>query len=104
MPLTCQSGLTTGQAPDGTAAQGVDARTALLAGLREAAAGDPRVHAEIVQGTRENRHRDGGRLIAVPGWRGVLVTLASGDGADDQPHNEYQCSDVHGHLRQLTDC
>src|SRR5258708_40047593 len=64
----------------------------LLAGLRQVAARDLWVDAEVVQRAREDGHRDRGRLVAVPGRRGVIVALARGDGTTDQPHNEYHAA------------
>lgn len=60
-------------------------RSGLLAGLRQAVAGDLRVDAQVVQRARDDRHGDGGRLAAVRGRVGVVVTLACGNSADDQP-------------------
>ena len=56
--------------------------------------GDPRVDAEVVQRAREDRHRDGGGLAAIRGRASVVVALTCGNGANDQPQDKHQGSDL----------
>jgi hypothetical protein len=49
---------------------------------------DLRVHAHVVERARENRHGDRARTRAVGVRTAVVVALAAGDGADDQPDDE----------------
>src|SRR5207244_124170 len=70
-----------------------------FAGLRGLARG-LRVHAEVVERTRDDRQRDRGRLAAPPDRPGVVVTLGAGDGADGQPRDQQCCPDPHCYLRR----
>src|ERR1700733_12356745 len=63
---------------------------------------DFRVHAGVVERPRENCHGDRARPGAVWVGSGVVVALAAGDGADDQPHEEQHCADSHFYLRERT--
>src|SRR5580658_4385647 len=63
---------------------------------------DFRVRADEVKRARQNCHGDGACPGAVRVGAGVVVALAAGDGADDQPHEEQHCADSHFCLRERT--
>jgi acetolactate synthase-1/2/3 large subunit len=68
---------------------------ALLAGLRNVA-GDLGVDAHVVQRASQDRDHDRARPGARLRGLGVVVPLATGDGADDQPDQEYYSANSHG--------
>jgi acetolactate synthase I/II/III large subunit len=68
---------------------------ALLAWLWNMA-GDLGVHSDVVQRTGQDRDGDRARSGARVRRFAVIVALASGDGADDQPDQEYHSANSHG--------
>ena len=59
-----------------------------------------RIHASVVERACKNSHDDRARSGAVRVRTAVVVALASGDGADDQPDDDYDRSDTHDCLRR----
>ena len=71
----------------------------LLAWPRHRAA-DLRVHAQVVQGTSDDRYRDRARPGATGDGPVVIAALAAGDSTDDQPYDKQYCPDPHLALRR----
>ena len=59
-----------------------------------------RIHASVVERACKKSHDDRARSGAVRVRTAVVVALASGDGADDQPDDDYDRSDTHDCLRR----
>jgi RNA polymerase sigma factor (sigma-70 family) len=73
----------------------------LPAGLGRGAV-DPRVHAQVVEGTGDDRHRDRADLGAAADRPVVVAALPGRGHADDQPDNEHQRSEPHRRLLSRT--
>src|SRR5580700_12055310 len=66
----------------------------VLAGLRDGAI-DPRVDAQVVKGTGEDRHHGRAGLGAGADGPAVVAALPGREGADDQPYEEQHRPDAH---------
>ena len=93
----CGSGLGVARSQYGVSGSGTRSRIRrrrLLAGLRHGAV-DLRGHARVVEGTREDRHRDRPGLGATADGPAVIAALPGSDSADDQPYDKKHRSDAH---------
>src|ERR1700752_315941 len=88
---------TSGSRPDSLEEQ--ESRWRLPTGLRHRhSAADLRVHANVVEGTGEDRHRNRAALATAAGRPAVVAALPGGDGPDNQPYRQKRRYDMHSAL------